>query len=122
MPPVTIAMVSCLHRSPRSSSPMPCSRAGLIRCSPRRVRRGLEISRFEVQGWMGEISVGDRTYRVVATGRDGNWTAHAERIDTGDSFGIECAGETEAAATARLVDWLTWQHEHVAALEALQQA
>jgi len=71
---------------------------------------------------MGEISVGDRTYRVVATGRDGNWTAHAERIDTGDSFGIECAGETEAAATARLVDWLTWQHEHVAALEALQQA
>lgn len=71
---------------------------------------------------MREISLGDRTYRVVVTGREGNWTAHAERIDTGDSFGIECAGETEPAATARLVDWLTWQHEHSAALDALQRA
>jgi hypothetical protein len=71
---------------------------------------------------MREITVGDRKYRVVAIRRDDDWTAHAERVDTGESFGIECTGPSEVAAADRLVDWLMWQYEHSAALEALQQA
>lgn len=71
---------------------------------------------------MKEIVVGDRQYRLVAVGREGEWIAHAERLDTGDRFGIECAGQTAAGAVERLAAWLGWQHEHVAALEALQQA
>ena len=48
--------------------------------------------------------------------------AHAERADTGEQFGVECAGVSEADAIERLTCWLDWQHEHAAALEALQQA
>lgn len=62
------------------------------------------------------------TVRIVCDERDGRWIARAERVDTGDPFGIECAGETKDAATARLTTWLAWQREHAAALEALQQA
>lgn len=62
------------------------------------------------------------TYRIVCVERDGQWIAHAERPDTGDPFGIECAGATRDEATARLNRWLDWQREHAAALEALQQA
>jgi hypothetical protein len=61
-------------------------------------------------------------YDVSAVERDGQWVARARRRDTGDPFGIECAGSTEAGAIARLRQWLEWQHEHAAALEALQQA
>lgn len=61
-------------------------------------------------------------YRVHTVERDGQWIAYAERPDTGDRFGIECAGSDEAAARARLTAWLTWQEEHTAALAALQQA
>ena len=61
-------------------------------------------------------------YRIEARERDGQWIALARRDDTGDPFGIECAGATEAAAIARLTAWLDWQREHAAALEALQQA
>jgi hypothetical protein len=68
------------------------------------------------------IAIGDRRYRVVAVARGSEWVAHAERDDTGDRFGIECAGPTEAAAVERLSAWLTWQDEHAAALQALQQA
>ena len=71
---------------------------------------------------MRTITVGDRAYRVVVTKRESDWIARAERIDNGDPFGIECGGESEAAAADRLVEWLTWQHEHSAALEALQLA
>ena len=71
---------------------------------------------------MKNISIGDATYRVVADHRDGQWLAHAERMDTGDRFGIECAGGSEAAAVDALSRWLEWQHEHTAVLEALQQA
>jgi hypothetical protein len=71
---------------------------------------------------MREISIGDRTYRLVVSKRDGDWMAHAERVDTGESFGIECAGSSETVAADRLGEWLTWQYEHSAALEALQQA
>jgi len=71
---------------------------------------------------MKHISLGDKTYRLVAAERDGNWLAHAVRDDTGDPFGIECAGTSEDAACDRLTRWLEWQHEHAAALEALQGA
>lgn len=60
--------------------------------------------------------------RIICVERDGQWIARAERVDTGDSFGIECAGVTRDEATARLEDWLSWQVEHAAALESLQQA
>jgi hypothetical protein len=61
------------------------------------------------------------SYRIVCAARDGQWIARAERSDTGDPFGIECAGPTEQTATARLQGWLAWQAEHTAALESLQQ-
>ena len=62
------------------------------------------------------------TYRIDARERDGQWIARARRDDTGDPFGIECAGATEGHAIARLTAWLDWQREHAAALDALQQA
>jgi hypothetical protein len=71
---------------------------------------------------MTVLTIGDRTYRVAATEREGAWAAHAERVDTGARFGIECVGATEADAIDRLARWLEWQHEHVVALDALQQA
>ena len=71
---------------------------------------------------MREMSVGDVRYRIVADERDGRWIAHAERADTGDRFGIECAGATEQQAGDRLVSWLRWQREHALALEALRRA
>jgi hypothetical protein len=61
-------------------------------------------------------------YRVVTVERDGQWVARAEREDNGDRFGIECAGSSADEAAARLKGWLDWQEEHVAALDALQQA
>ena len=61
-------------------------------------------------------------YQIGAIQRDGQWIAFATRADTGDRFGIECAGATEAEATARLTRWLDWQSEHEAALAELQQA
>lgn len=62
------------------------------------------------------------SYRIVCVEQDHQWLAHAERVDTGDRFGIECAGATKDEAVARLTRWLEWQREHAAALEALQQA
>ena len=61
-------------------------------------------------------------YRISASQRDGQWIAVAERADTGDRFGIECAGPSEAEAVDRLSRWLEWQSEHTAALAALQRA
>jgi hypothetical protein len=60
--------------------------------------------------------------RLVCEQRDGQWIARAVREDTGDPFGIECSGATEADARARLTRWLEWQREHTAALADLQQA
>ena len=71
---------------------------------------------------MTHITIGDRRYRLLTTERDGRWTARAARDDTGDPFGIECAGDSEPEATARLTRWLEWQVEHTAALEQLQRA
>lgn len=62
------------------------------------------------------------SYRIVCVERDGGWVAHAERGETGDQFGIECAGATRQEAIDRLTRWLDWQREHAAALEALRQA
>jgi hypothetical protein len=71
---------------------------------------------------MKELAIGSQKYRVAAVERDGTWIAYAERVETGARFGIECAGATEGEATDRLTRWLSWQNEHAAALEALQQA
>ncbi len=62
------------------------------------------------------------TVRVTCSERGGVWIAQAFREDTGDPFGIECAGPTEQAAIDRLRRWLDWQREHAEALEALQRA
>jgi hypothetical protein len=60
--------------------------------------------------------------RLTATERNGQWLARAMREDTGDPFGIECPGTTEADALARLTRWLEWQSDHEAAMVALQHA
>jgi hypothetical protein len=67
-------------------------------------------------------TIGQRTQTLDATERDGRWLARAICDDSGDPFGIECAGDSEAEAIDRLTRWLEWQHEHTEALEALQQA
>ena len=59
--------------------------------------------------------------RILCEERDGQWMARAVREDNGDPFGIECSGDTQENARTRLQHWLDWQHEHSAALEALQQ-
>ncbi len=71
---------------------------------------------------MKEICTGDRRYRIHATERHGEWVAYAERADTGDRFGLECAGPSETEAVDRLSRWLGWQYEHAAALADLQAA
>jgi hypothetical protein len=67
-------------------------------------------------------TIGTTTFTLTAVERDGRWLARATRDDTGDPFGIECAGADEAEALTRLTNWLRWQREHTDALEALQQA
>jgi hypothetical protein len=66
--------------------------------------------------------VGGIEYHLVATERDGQWFARAERFDTAKPFGIEAGGPTEAVAVERLAQWLVWQHEHSGALVTLQAA
>jgi hypothetical protein len=60
--------------------------------------------------------------KILCAERDGQWVAHAVREDTGDPFGIECAGDTGQEAIERLTRWLDWQKDHAGALDALQQA
>jgi hypothetical protein len=69
-----------------------------------------------------QTTIGGTTFTLQATEREGRWLARAVRGDNGDPFGVECAGTTEAEAITRLTQWLEWQSEHTAALEALQQA
>ena len=71
---------------------------------------------------MREITIGEIRYRLSAERRDTQWIARAERSDTGERFGVECSGRTEADAIERLSRWLEWQSEHTAALAALQRA
>jgi len=61
-------------------------------------------------------------YRIVVFERDHQWIARAERAETGERFGIECAGPTGELARERLERWLEWQREHAEALAALQAA
>lgn len=60
--------------------------------------------------------------RIIAVERGGEWHARAERPDTGDPFGIDCRGASQAEAVARMTAWLEWQQAHVEALHALQEA
>jgi hypothetical protein len=69
-----------------------------------------------------ELSIGGHRYRIVAACQDGTWVAHARRVGTGDRFGTECSGATEAEAIESVARWLDWQHEHGVALDALQRA
>ena len=69
-----------------------------------------------------ELSIGGIIYRLVASDRHGQWTAHAVRTDSSERFGIETTAPSEQQATDRLRRWLEWQSEHTEALEALQQA
>jgi hypothetical protein len=71
---------------------------------------------------MRRIKIGDTAYRLISAERDGQWLAHAEREATGDPFGIEWSGASEADAVERLTRWLEWQTDHAAALDALQRA
>jgi hypothetical protein len=71
---------------------------------------------------MKEIAIGAVRYRVPATERDGRWVARAERVDTGDRFGIECSGASPEEAAGSVERWLEWQHDHAAALDDLQSA
>jgi hypothetical protein len=68
------------------------------------------------------VTVGTSTYRIVAAERDGQWIARAERLESGDRFGIDCAGASADEAGARVARWIEWQHEHAAALDDLQRA
>jgi hypothetical protein len=69
---------------------------------------------------MKQVAIGDRRFTLHAVERGGDWIAHAVREDSGDRFGIECAGASEGDAIGRLTEWLEWQHDHAAALDALQ--
>lgn len=71
---------------------------------------------------MKEVLIGANSYRILASCRDGQWFARAERSDTGDRFGIECTGVSSDEAMERMARWLEWQQEHAAALEDLQRA
>ena len=71
-------------------------------------RRVLQRSRdFELLGRfsrLGPMKDCDRrrsvSHRVDRT--DGQWVAHAERVDTGERFGIECAGASTDEAAGRV--------------------
>ena len=71
---------------------------------------------------MHDIAVGRLRYLVRVAQQDSLWVAVAERAETGERYGAECSGGSEAEAVDRLRAWLTWQHQHEAALEALQLA
>ena len=71
---------------------------------------------------MRELSVGGRRYLLVARQGENQWTAHAEREETRQRFGIECVGPTKDEAISRVIRWIEWQDAHAAALEALQGA
>ena len=71
---------------------------------------------------MTEIAIGDARYRIVPMQDDGGWSAHAERADTGERFGLTTRAKSESEAVERIRRWLEWQHVHTQALAALQEA
>ena len=64
-----------------------------------------------------DITIGNVSYQLIAAERNGEWHAQAVRSDTGDRYGVETRADTEDEATARLTQWLQWQHEHTLALK-----
>jgi len=71
---------------------------------------------------MGPLVIGNRTFRIVVERRSGVWVGWAVHETTGEVFGGEWSGATEADAVEALKRWLEWQHEHAVALSALQDA
>ena len=69
-----------------------------------------------------QVEIGGSVYTLVTTARGPLWTAHALRAPSQDRYGLEVTASSEVEAKDRLMRWLTWQHEHTAALDALQQA
>lgn len=69
-----------------------------------------------------ELTLGSTTYRLVSAPHGDRFVAHAERTDNNERFGVEATGATADEAEHRLERWLEWQHEHMQALEVLQQA
>ena len=69
-----------------------------------------------------EVTIEGTRYVITAVHRDGAWHAAAARADTGERFGVDCAGDTEGEAIERMSQWLAWQAEHAAALDGLQRA
>jgi hypothetical protein len=61
-------------------------------------------------------------HTIRTEARGSGWVAHAIRDDTGERFGIEVSGATEAEAWDKMRHWLDWQRAHALALEALQRA
>lgn len=71
---------------------------------------------------MTRVSAGSLTFVVHTREGQREWVAWAERADTGDRFGLEWSGSTEAEAIERAAQWLIWQQDHEAALTSLQTA
>jgi len=68
------------------------------------------------------LLIGDVEYRLMTTERNGQWVGRAVRADSGEQFGLEYTAASPEEAVARLTQWLEWQSEHAAALDALQGA
>src|SRR4051794_16680599 len=123
--PGTIATACCWRRSRRNWWLTRCSAACWIRRSVRPLPpvsgNSNRASRRASTDLM-ELTVGSTTYRLVSAPYGDRFVAHAERTDNNERFGIEATGATAEEAENRLERWLEWQHEHMQALEALQQA
>ncbi len=70
----------------------------------------------------GRICAGDRTYALDLREQGGRWTAEARHVEGGAPTGPSCDADTAERAIDQLTRWLTWQQEHRAALEHLQDA
>jgi hypothetical protein len=71
---------------------------------------------------MPPLVVGGQAFLIRTIVREGTFTAYALRVETGDRFGSNFSGATEAEAVAGVTRWLEWQRDHSAALDALQRA
>jgi len=71
---------------------------------------------------MPPVIIGNAAFRIRASQRTGRWTAYAVRAESGDRFGVDFTGDTEAQAVTALTRWLEWQHDHAVALDTLQEA
>lgn len=71
---------------------------------------------------MPPLVVGGQAFIIRSARRGDTFLAHALRAETGDRFGADFTGATEADAVARVTRWLEWQRDHAVALEVLQEA